>query len=290
MPVCRLTEIFRQAAESQIVTNAHRVNARPAAGIPGKDEATPARRDFYFVEAEDPEQAVELIRAAGARGHPAAFRLDPMDDIQVLTPMQRGELGARNLNAVLQAGAESRGRRIERFGWTFRERRQGDADARTTTTRTSSTATSAASSNVDAVEREMRGALRRPQVPYDFQELDELMPAYAITIHKSQGSEYPCVVIPDAHPALLMLQRNLLYTAITRGRQLVVLVGTQKAMAIAVRAPTPAATPPSATACAKRTPGPLPARNPKCVSVCVCACAGNMGHTPPTHTLGRSTV
>ena len=232
VPVVRLTEVFRQAAKSRIIVNAHRINA----GMVPELDPPESPSDFYFVPADDPQSAVprvlELVRAR----IPRRFDLDPVRDIQVLCPMNRGGVGARSLNIELQAALNPAGeRRVERFGWTFapgdkvmqvendydKEVYNGDIG------------------RIDDVDPELGEVTARfdgRAVSYGFGELDALVPAYATTIHKSQGSEYPAVVIPLMTQHYVMLRRNLLYTGVTRGKRLVVLVGQRKAVAIAVKA------------------------------------------------------
>jgi exodeoxyribonuclease V alpha subunit len=231
LPVVRLTEVFRQAAKSQIIVNAHRINegAFPDLRKPESES------DFYFVEADDPEAAVPRIVDLVKTRIPRRFGLDPIRDIQVLCPMNRGGVGARSLNIELQAALNPAGeRKVERFGWVFaagdkvmqiendydKEVYNGDIGYIV---------------DVDANEGELTASFDGRSVTYGFGELDTLVPAYAVTIHKSQGSEYPAVVIPVLTQHYAMLQRNLLYTGITRGKRLVVLVGQKKAVAIAVR-------------------------------------------------------
>ena len=231
-PVVRLTEVFRQAAESRIIVNAHRINA---GDVPELDPPE-ALSDFYFVPADDPESAVSKVLELVRTRIPRRFGLDPVHDIQVLCPMNRGGVGARSLNIELQAVLNPAGeRRVERFGWTFapgdkvmqvennydKEVYNGDIG------------------RIDDVDPEIGEVTARfdgRTVVYGFGELDALVPAYATTIHKSQGSEYPAVVIPLMTQHYVMLRRNLLYTGVTRGKRLVVLVGQRKAIAIAVRA------------------------------------------------------
>ena len=234
VPVVRLTEVFRQAARSRIIVNAHRINQ---GSVP--DLARPeGESDFYFVPADDPETAVPLILELVRTRIPRRFGLDPVLDVQVLCPMNRGGVGARSLNVELQAALNPAGeRKVERFGWTFapgdkvmqiendydREVYNGDVG------------------RIEDVDPEMGEVAARFDdriATYGFGELDALVPAYATTIHKSQGSEYPAVVIPLMTQHYVMLQRNLLYTGVTRGRRLVVLVGQRKAVAIAVKAAT----------------------------------------------------
>jgi len=157
-----------------------------------------------------------------------------MSDVQILTPMQKGELGARNLNAAMQAALNPRGIDVERFGWKFRE---GDRVMQTENDYDKDVFNGDVGlvAKVDLEEQEIVVRYDDRKVAYDFQELDELTPAYAVTVHKSQGSEYPCVVLPMHTQHYVMLQRNLLYTGITRGKKLVVVVGTEKAVGLAVR-------------------------------------------------------
>ena len=231
VPVVRLTEVFRQAAESRIITNAHRINQ----GIIPDLSRPEGDSDFFFVPAEDPETAVARIVELVKTRIPQRFGLDPIRDIQVLCPMSRGGVGARSLNIELQAALNPAGeRKVERFGWTFapgdkvmqiendydKEVYNGDIGH---------------IDNVDTDAGEVTVSFEDRAVTYGLGELDTLVPAYAATIHKSQGSEYPAVVIPVLTQHYTMLQRNLLYTGVTRGKRLVVLVGQKKAVAIAVR-------------------------------------------------------
>jgi exodeoxyribonuclease V alpha subunit len=231
VPVVRLTEVFRQAAESRIIVNAHRINQ----GVIPDLRKPEAASDFYFVEAHDPETAVPLIIELVKTRIPRRFGLDPIRDVQALCPMNRGGVGARSLNIELQAALNPAGeRKVERFGWTFapgdkvmqvendydKEVYNGDIGY---------------VKDVDPDEGELTASFDGRSVTYGFGELDTLVPAYAATIHKSQGSEYPAVVIPVMTQHYTMLQRNLLYTGVTRGKRLVVLAGQKKAVAIAVR-------------------------------------------------------
>src|SRR6266403_2436194 len=231
IPVVRLTEVFRQAAQSRIVTSSHRINQ---GFIP---DLSPPRTnsDFYFVQADDPETVVPRIIELVKARIPSRFGLDAIRDIQVLCPMNRGGVGARSLNIELQAALNPAGdRNVERFGWTFapsdkvmqiendydKEVYNGDIGH---------------IDNVDPDVGEIVVSFDGRSVTYGFGELDMLVPAYAATIHKSQGSEYPAVIIPVLTQHYAMLQRNLLYTGVTRGKRLVVLVGQKQAIAIAVR-------------------------------------------------------
>src|SRR5487761_1801620 len=231
VPVVRLTEIFRQAASSRIITSAHRINRGE---MPDLTRAE-AGSDFHFVQADDPETAVARIIDLVKTRIPRRFGLDPVRDIQVLCPMARGGVGARSLNIDLQAALNGEAvPKVEKFGWTFapgdkvmqiendydREVYNGDIGF---------------IAGVDAETDEMTVRFDGRGVAYGPGDLDALVPAYAATIHKAQGSEDPAVVIPLLTTHYAMLQRNLLYTGITRGKRLVVLVGSPKAVAIAVR-------------------------------------------------------
>ena len=237
IPVVRLTEVFRQAAESAIITNAHRVNQGLMPEFPEKKDAgeTAAAKlsDFYFVEADEPEQAAARLVKLIRESIPRRFGFKPLDDIQLLTPMQRGGLGARALNAALQAALNPHGEAIERFGWSFRV---GDKVMQIVNDYDKDVFNGDIGriKSLDRERHEVRVVFDEHEVVYDFEELDELLPAYATTIHKSQGSEYPCVVVVMHTAHFVLLQRNLLYTAITRGRKLVVLVGSKKAIGLAI--------------------------------------------------------
>jgi exodeoxyribonuclease V alpha subunit len=232
VPTVRLTEIFRQAAESLIVINAHRIHDGEMPEL-GKGQAGDDTRDFFFLEAEDPARGAELIRDLVAVRLPRRYGLTPQD-IQVLSPMHRGELGAGHINQILQealtGGAEEvlRGARIYRTGDKVMQIRN-DYDKEVWNGDIGRVVRADAAGGVVVVRFDER------EVTYDLDELDELALAYAATVHKSQGSEYPAVVIPVHTQHYVMLQRNLLYTAVTRGKRLVVLVGTRKALGIAVR-------------------------------------------------------
>ncbi len=231
VPVVRLTEVFRQAASSRIIQNAHRINRGDPPDLTRPEELS----DFYYVAAEDPEHAVTRIIDLVRDHIPRRFGLDPVREIQVLCPMNRGGVGARSLNIELQAALNPAGEhKVERFGWTFapgdkvmqiendydKEVYNGDIGY---------------VEGIDLDAQELTARFEERMVSYGFGELDTLVPAYAATIHKSQGSEYPAAVIPVLTQHYPMLQRNLLYTGLTRGRRLVVLVRQRKAIAIAVR-------------------------------------------------------
>jgi exodeoxyribonuclease V alpha subunit len=233
VPVVRLTEVFRQAANSRIITNAHRINQGLLPELP---EAG-AEQDFYFVERDEPERASQTLLELVKRRIPARFKLDAIRDVQVLSPMNRGALGVRELNARLQAElnpARAEAPMVEKFGWQFRV---GDKVIQTENDYDKEVFNGDIGQvvRIEPVEREVTVSFPPREVVYDYGELDELALAYAITIHKSQGSEFPAVVIPLAIQHYLLLQRNLVYTGVTRGKRLVVLVGQKKALAAAVR-------------------------------------------------------
>ena len=234
LPVYRLTEVFRQAAGSLIVRNAHAVNQGEFPDLSARFETG---GDFFFVNADDPARAAELIRILLADKIPARFRFAPLTDIQVLTPMQKGDIGARSLNAALQHAlnppSPAKGQ-VERWGAIYRA---GDRVMQMENNYEKDVFNGDVGRivRVDTTEGELVVRYENRDVPYDLNELDELSLAYAVTVHKSQGSEYPCVVIPVHTQHYVMLQRNLLYTAITRGKKLVVLVGSRKAVALCVR-------------------------------------------------------
>ncbi len=232
VPVVRLTEIFRQAAESRIVAAAYAVNQGRMPEL-----TTPeGLGDFYFIESAEPEAIQDLIVRLVKERIPRRFGFDPIADIQVLTPMNRSPLGSRNLNQVLQAALNpgDGGPEIQRFGWTFR---LGDRVIQTVNDyqRDVFNGDLGLVEKINRIDQAITVNFDGRPVEYDFGDLDELSLAYVLSIHKSQGSEYPCVVIPVHTQHYIMLQRNLLYTAVTRGKRLVVLVGTKKALALAVR-------------------------------------------------------
>lgn len=231
IPVARLTEVFRQAAESRIVVNAHRINAGKLPELAGRG----ADSDFHLIEIEEPEAAAATLIEVVTRRIPNRFGLDPVRDVQVLTPMQRGVLGARNLNHELQAVLNPNpSTSVERFGWRFSPgdrvmESQNDYDREVFNGDLGTVA------RIDEDEGAVIVDFEGREVIYPYGELDTLVPAYATTIHKSQGSEYPAVVIPLAMQHWTMLARNLLYTGVTRGKRLVVLLAQRKALGIAVR-------------------------------------------------------
>ncbi|MFE6741169.1 SF1B family DNA helicase RecD2 [Streptomyces tubercidicus] len=234
VPAVRLTRIFRQAQQSGVVTNAHRINS-------GTPPLTSGLADFFLFAEEDAEEAGRLTVDVVARRIPAKFGLDPRRDVQVLTPMHRGPAGAGALNGLLQQAvtparpdlAERRfGGRVFRVGDKVTQIRNNYEKGRNGVFN----GTVGVVTALDCDEQRLTVRTDEDEeVPYDFDELDELAHAYAVTIHRSQGSEYPAVVIPVTTSAWMMLQRNLLYTAVTRAKRLVVLVGSRKALGQAVR-------------------------------------------------------
>jgi exodeoxyribonuclease V alpha subunit len=227
--VVRLTEIFRQARRSLIVVNAHRVNQGQMPVL----ESVDSDGDFFFFERRTPEEIVETVCQLVARRIPAGFKLDPVEQIQVLTPRNRGPLGTETLNARLRDLLNPEGVAVTRGGQTLRV---GDKvmQVRNNYDLEVFNGDIGRIAAIDEEEHLVRVAMDGRQVVYDFGSLDELVLSYACTIHKSQGSEYPCVVIPLHTTHYLMLQRNLLYTAITRARRLAILVGEERALRIAV--------------------------------------------------------
>ena len=227
--VVTLTEIFRQAQESYIVTNAHRINRGDFPQTTG-----PANRNFFFIEEEDPDRAADLICDLVGKRLPKHYGYHPMDDIQVLCPMRRGTVGSENFNKRLQEILNDSTEETIRGGRNFRvgdkvmqvrnnydyEVFNGDIGRIT---------------EVDFVDKLVTIQFPEKHVAFDMADLNELVLAYGITVHKAQGSEYPAVVIPLMTQHYLMLQRNLLYTGITRAKELVVLVGTKKALGMAIR-------------------------------------------------------
>jgi exodeoxyribonuclease V alpha subunit len=232
VPVVALDKIFRQAQTSRIIVNAHKINegVLPVLDTAYSDDP---RNDFYFIEQEDPEKILDIILELAKVRIPQRFGFDPVNEIQVLTPMHRGVVGSGNLNQKLQAvlnpgeGGITRGERIHRVKDKVMQIRNnydkevfnGDIGRITA---------------IEWQDKEVQIDFDGRQVAYDFSDLDEIVPAYAVSVHKSQGSEYAAVIIPIVTQHYILLQRNLIYTAVTRGKKLVVMVGSRKALAIAV--------------------------------------------------------
>ena len=231
VPVMELNEIFRQAKESLIIVNAHKINQglMPTFNPSGRQLA-----DFYFIEQEEPEKVVGIILELVKERIPSRFGFDPIDDIQVLTPMHKGLVGAGNLNLELQQALNPGPDSLARGGRNFRlqdkvmqiqnnyEKEVFNGDLGRIV-------------RIDPESQEVIIDFDGRKVPYDYADLDDVVLAYAISIHKSQGSEYPAVVMPILTQHYVLLQRNLIYTAVTRGRKLVVIVGTRKALAMGIK-------------------------------------------------------
>jgi exodeoxyribonuclease V alpha subunit len=228
VPVVRLDKIFRQSRESMIVVNAHRVNSGLMPILTGT-----GRSDFQFIEMEDPEGAVERLVGLCRERIPRKFGYHSIDDIQVLTPMHRGTVGALNLNAELQKHLNPSKDELLRGGKTFKT---GDKvmQIRNNYDKDVYNGDIGRIKRIDREEQEVYVDFYGRLVSYDLSDLDELVLAYATSVHKAQGSEYPVVVMPILTQHYILLQRNLLYTGITRGKKLVVLLGTKKALSIAV--------------------------------------------------------
>ena len=226
--VVRLEKIFRQALGSMIITNAHRINKGEMPLLKGS-----RNRDFFFIEEEDPQKVAETIRMLCTHRLPRYFKVNPLQDIQVLCPMQRGETGAQNLNLLLQQSLNPGDVAIKYGGTVFRlhdkvmqiknnyDKNVFNGDIGTIV-------------QIDQEDKTLIISFDGNKVQYDVTELDEVVLAYATTVHKSQGSEYKIVVAPFTMQHYIMLQRNLLYTCLTRAKKAFVLVGTRKAVRIAV--------------------------------------------------------
>jgi len=227
----RLTEIFRQASTSKIITNAHRINHGQ---LPEVDNAQGVT-DFYCIYAETPEEIFSKLMQVVIERIPQRFKLDPVNDVQILTPMNRGGLGARSLNIELQARLNGQSEpKVTRYGSTYAP---GDKVIQ----RINNYDKDVFNGDIGVINSiDLEDSLLKIQfddriVDYEFNELDEIALAYATSIHKAQGSEYPAVVIPLAMQHYLLLERNLLYTGVTRGKQLVVVIAQPKALAMAVK-------------------------------------------------------
>jgi len=230
IPVVELNEIFRQAQKSSIIVNAHKINRGVMPDLRPKMEVD----DFYFVQEDELDRALQRIIQLVKERIPIKFGLDPIDDIQVLTPMNRGVVGTANLNSALQESLNPRGEEIARGGRTFRV---GDKvmQIKNDYDREVFNGDIGRIVKIDSEEQEVSVVVDGREVKYEYTDLDELVLAYGVSIHKSQGSEYPAIVIPIMMQHYIMLQRNLIYTGITRGRKLVVLIGQKKALGMAVR-------------------------------------------------------
>ena len=230
LPVVRLTEIFRQAQTSSIIVNAHRINR----GEQPVQTAGKELSDFYVVPSATTEDIQRRLLQVVADRIPKRFGLDPLRDIQVLTPMNKGPLGTKALNALLQAKLNPHpNRKLERFGTIYAE---GDKVIQMVNNYDKEVFNGDIGSIVAVNEEESALSVLYDdrEVIYEFGELDEIALAYAITIHKSQGSEYPAVVIPLSMQHYSLLERNLIYTAVTRAKKLVMIIGDPKALAMAI--------------------------------------------------------
>jgi exodeoxyribonuclease V alpha subunit len=235
IPTVTLTEIFRQAATSQIIVNAHRINQGKMPVESDDTESDQTVRDFYVIPAETPEDIQDKLLRVVTERIPQRFGLHPIRDVQVLTPMNRGSLGVRALNVALQQALNPDATpQITRFGWTYAP---GDKVIQTVNNYDKDVFNGDIGhvERVDTEDGVITLNFDGREVAYDLGELDEVALAYTATVHKSQGSEYPAIVIPMATQHYPMLERNLLYTGVTRGKQLVVIIGQPKALAIAVR-------------------------------------------------------
>jgi exodeoxyribonuclease V alpha subunit len=231
MPVTHLDMIFRQEAESWIVRNAHLVNQGMPFELP---EDNKDGGDFFFIEAVSPEDAIAKMLDLVTRRIPRKFHFDPMREIQVLTPMRKNQLGCENLNGLLQEALNPGGHSVKRFGRQYRE---GDRvlQIRNNYDKDVFNGDIGIVERIEVEDQRVVVSYEGRLVEYEMDELDELDLAYACSVHKSQGSEYPAVVLLMTTQHYKLLQRNLLYTAMTRGRKLVCVVGSHKAVGIATR-------------------------------------------------------
>jgi exodeoxyribonuclease V alpha subunit len=227
----RLNEIFRQSTRSMIIVNAHRINS---GYMPILDREAQQTRDFFFIEKEDPGEALDYIIHLCGSVIPQEFGYHPLNDIQVLSPMHRGTVGVANMNTRLQEVLNKSADGISRAGRLFKV---GDKvlQTRNNYEKDIYNGDIGRVMAIDKEIQELKVDFDGRIVAYEFQDLDELLPAYAISVHKSQGSEYPVVIVPVLTQHYLLLQRNLIYTAMTRGKKLVYLIGTKKALSIAIR-------------------------------------------------------
>lgn len=231
VPTVKLNEIFRQSRESLIIVNAHKINRGDFPILTSEREKT---QDFYFIELEEPEKVSAMILNMCKNRIPEKFGYDPVNDIQVLTPMHRGIVGASNLNAELQKHLNHSTDELARGGKVFKK---GDKvmQIRNNYDKDIYNGDIGRIATINREEQEVIVDYDGRLIAYDFTDLDEIILAYAVSVHKSQGSEYPAVVLPLLTQHYMLLQRNLLYTAITRGKKLVVIIGTKKALAIAIK-------------------------------------------------------
>ena len=216
--------------QSRIIVNAHRINN---GYLPETIIENDANTDFYFIEQESPERVLEIILELAANRIPQKFNMDRIDEIQVLSPMHKGLVGTANLNKELQKCLNPQEDSIA-YGSAIFHYQDKVMQIRNNYDKNVFNGDIGRLVDINRETREVVVAFDHRKVFYDFTELDEVVPAYAVSVHKSQGSEYPAVIIPVLTQHYILLQRNLIYTAVTRGRQLVVLVGTKKALSMAV--------------------------------------------------------
>jgi exodeoxyribonuclease V alpha subunit len=229
--VVELNEIFRQAKESLIIVNAHRINN---GHIPPLKPSREKLDDFYFIEQEEPEEVLKTVLDLVKKRIPGRFRFDPIDDIQVLTPMHKGTVGASNLNMELQKALNPSEEELVRGTRAFHVRDKV-MQIRNNYDKEVFNGDIGRITRIDQENQEVMISFDGREVAYDYTDLDEIVLAYAVSVHKSQGSEYPAVIIPLLTQHYVMLQRNLIYTAVTRGRKLVIIIGSKRALAIAVK-------------------------------------------------------
>jgi exodeoxyribonuclease V alpha subunit len=227
VPVVELNEVFRQAQASQIVVNAHRLNL-------GLMPSSQEESDFYFIQQEDPEEVVRVILKLCQERIPRRFHLDPIADIQVLSPMHRGQAGVANLNRVLQEALNPGRPRLE-HGERFFAAGDKVMQVRNDYDKEVFNGDVGRVESIDLERRSLAVRYDEQRVGYEAAELDQLALAYAVSVHKSQGCEFPAVIVPVLIQHYLLLRRNLIYTAVTRGKRLVVLVGARKALAMALK-------------------------------------------------------
>jgi exodeoxyribonuclease V alpha subunit len=232
-PVFYLKKIFRQAHQSPIILNAHRIRNGELPVLKSMDNSE-GLSEFYFLEQDDPNRVVDAIVELCTKIIPETFSFDPMQDVQVLTPMHKGLVGTTHLNQVLQKVLNPNPVMVETTGSTFKV---GDKvmHLKNNYPKDVFNGDIGTISAVDLKEQLFSVDYYGRTVDYDFSETDEVSLAYAISVHKSQGSEYPAVILPIMVQHYVLLQRNLLYTAITRGKSLVILIGTKKALTIALK-------------------------------------------------------
>lgn len=231
LPTVELTQIFRQAEQSLIVQNAHRILQGDFPHLRNFGETS---GDFFFIEEEGPEEVVRRLCLLTSETLPKRFGLDPFHDIQVISPMNQGPTGSIHLNAILQSALNPRGPQVERAGRLFR---QGDKVMQLANNYEKGTFNGDIGriARIDFENQELAATFDQGEVVYEFGELDELALAYAVSVHKSQGSEYPAVLLPILPQHYMLLQRTLLYTAVTRAKKFLVIIGSKKAVGMALR-------------------------------------------------------